>query len=139
MDDGNPLAERLGPLLGRAHDAHRLRVTEALSALGLQPKSFGALVVLAAEGPMTQRDLGRRQGVDRTTTVAVVDALEEAGLVERVRDDRDRRAYALVVTAAGRRRLRRGEGVVRAAEEEFLGDLTADERAALLEVLRRLA
>ncbi len=139
MDDGNPLAERLGPLLGRAHESHRRQVADALAALGLQPKSFGALTVLVVEGPMTQRDLGARQGVDRTTTVAVVDILEEAGLVARVRDDRDRRAYALAVTAAGRRRLGRAEGVVRKAEDEFLADLSGAERSTLLEVLRRLA
>ena len=114
-------------------------MADALAALGLQPKSFGALTVLVVEGPMTQRDLGARQGVDRTTTVAVVDILEEAGLVARVRDDRDRRAYALAVTAAGRRILRRAEGVVRKAEDEFLADLSGAERSTLLEVLRRLA
>ncbi len=139
MDEGNPLADRLGPLLGRAHEAHRRQVTEALAALGLQPRSFGALAVLTAEGPMTQRELGARQGVDRTTTVAVVDVLEQAGLVARVRDDRDRRAYALVVTAAGGRRVRRAEGVVRAAEDEFLADLSRAERRSLIAVLRRLA
>jgi DNA-binding MarR family transcriptional regulator len=138
MDDDNPLADRLGPLLGRAHDTHRRQVADALAPLGLQPKWFGALVVLAADGPMTQRELGDRQGVDRTTTVAVVDGLEDAGLVARVRNDRDRRAYALAITAAGRRRMRRAEAVIATAEDAFLADLTARERATLLSLLRRL-
>ena len=88
---------------------------------------------------MTRGELGRRQGVDRTTTVAVVDALEEAGLVARVRDERPRRAYALAITAAGRRRMQRAEGVVERAEDAFLADLSARERATLLTLLRRLA
>ena len=65
------LAERLGPLLGRAHDAHRRLSLEALAPLGLGVKSVGALTVLQAEGPLSQRRLAERQGIDRTTMVAV--------------------------------------------------------------------
>ena len=132
------LAERLGPLLGRAHDTHRRLTLQALAPLGLTPKAFGALAVLDAEGPLSQRRLGARQGIDRTTAVAVVDELERHGAVERRRDPVDRRAYSLHVTAPGRRLLARARTVIADAEQEFLAPLAAGDRARLRTSLRTL-
>lgn len=132
------LAERLGPLLGRAHDAHRVLTNEVLDPLGLSPKGFGAMAVLDAEGAMSQQRLAARQGIDRTTMVAVVDELERAGAVRRRRDANDRRAYALVLTPAGQRLLGRARTAVLTAEERFLAPLSDAERRALRDALRRL-
>jgi DNA-binding MarR family transcriptional regulator len=132
------LTEHLGPLLGRAHEAHRVLSVEALAPLGLSPKGFGALTVLAAEGPLPQGRLAQRQGIDRTTMVAVVDELERAGAVRRARDERDRRAYALEVTPQGRRLLERGRTAVLGAEERFLAPLPVAERRRLKDALRVL-
>lgn len=140
MSDALPsaLADRLGPLLGRVHDAHRAQVRDALAPLGLSPKGYGALAVLATEGPLSQQQLSRRQGIDRTTTVTVIDELETAGAVERRRDAQDRRAYRLHVTPAGRRLLPRAEAAVLRAEEEFLAPLPPRARERLKAALRVL-
>ena len=132
------LAERLGPLLGRAHDAHRRLSLEALAPLGLGVKAVGAMTVLEAEGPLSQRRLAERQGIDRTTMVAVVDELERLGAVERRRDPGDRRANALRLTATGKRLLARARTAVAAAEEAFLAPLPEPERQRLRAALRAL-
>ena len=132
------LAERLGPLLGRAHDAHRRLSLQALAPLGLSVKAVGALTVLEAEGPLSQRRLAERQGIDRTTMVAVVDELERLGAVERRRDPGDRRANALRLTASGRRLLTRARTAVAAAEEAFLAPLPEQEQQRLRATLRLL-
>ena len=132
------LSERLGFLLGRAHLAHRAAVEQALAPLGLSPKGLGALSVLAEEGPLSQQRLGARQGIDRTTMVAVVDELENSGLVERRRDPGDRRAYSLQATAKGRRVLKEAVESASRAEEEFLAVIPAQERAQLKRTLRAL-
>lgn len=134
----SPLSDRLGYLLGRAHAAHRSIAEPAFAELGLGPKGFGALTVLADEGPISQRRLGERQGVDRTTVVAVVDDLERQGLVERRRDPDDRRAYLLHMTPAGRRILRRAGVAADRAEAEFLRAVPAADRARLKATLRAL-
>jgi DNA-binding MarR family transcriptional regulator len=77
------------------------------------------------------------QGVDRTTTVAVLDALQERGLIERRRDPSDRRVYTVHLTAGGRRVLRRAEGEVLRAEQRFLAALGPDGEH-LKALLRRL-
>jgi len=134
----SPLDARLGPLLGRAHEAHRRLTREALAGLGLSPKGYGALVLLDAEGPLSQQRLARRQGIDRTTMVAVADELEALGAIERRRDPDDRRAYALHLTQAGRRLLARAHPAVLDAEERFLAPLPEAERERLRAALRRL-
>src|SRR5918995_2425260 len=130
------LSDRLGFLLGRAHLAHRSIAGQALASLGLGVKEFGALAVLVEEGPLSQQRLGERQGVDRTTMVAVVDGLEGSGLVERRRNPLDRRAYSLHATPKGRRLLGQAGEAEKRAEDEFLAPLPARDRRHLKQVLR---
>jgi DNA-binding MarR family transcriptional regulator len=132
------LADRLGPLLGRAHEAHHVLARDALAPLGLAPKGFGALAVLGADGPISQQRLAERQGIDRTTMVAVVDELERVGALERRRDATDRRAYALHLTPKGRRLLERARREEMAAEERFLAPLPPAEQRRLKAALRTL-
>jgi DNA-binding MarR family transcriptional regulator len=132
------LLDHLGPLLGRAHEAHRALAVAALAPAGLSPKGFGALSVLAAEGPLPQGRLAARQGIDRTTMVAVVDELERLGAVRRRRDERDRRAYALEVTPVGAELLERARGLEAEAEERFLAALAPADRRVLKAALRTL-
>jgi DNA-binding MarR family transcriptional regulator len=132
------LSDNLGFLLGYTHDRHRELAASRLLRTGLAPKEYGALSVLVAEGPLTQQDLCRRTGIDRTTMVAVADALERKELVIRERKPGDRRAYALRVTTAGRRILTRARRAMLRAEDEFLAPLTERERAQLKRTLRRL-
>ena len=131
------LADFLGPLLGRAHERLRAQVDAVLAAHDLHARQFGALVVLAAEGPMSQRRLGTVQGVDRTTTVAVLDALESRGLIERRRHPHDRRVYTVDLTPSGQRVLSRAEDEVLEAERLFLDALGHDSEQ-LRYLLRRL-
>jgi DNA-binding MarR family transcriptional regulator len=132
------MSDRLGFLLGRAHIAHRQVAEAALAPLGLAPRQFGALSLLADEGPLSQQRLGELMGVDRTTMVALVDGLERGGLVERERNPDDRRAYALRATARGRSVLGRAAAAVERAEEEFLATIPAREARQLKQILRKL-
>jgi MarR family transcriptional regulator, lower aerobic nicotinate degradation pathway regulator len=128
----------LGYLLGRAHLEHRAIAERALASLGLSGKGFGALILLSQEGPLSQQRLGQRQGIDRTTMVAVVDELESAGYVERRRDPSDRRAYSLHATTKGRRVLARAAEATKRAEDEFLAPLAEADRRRLKRMLRAL-
>jgi DNA-binding MarR family transcriptional regulator len=132
------LSDRLGFLLGRAHLAHRSIAERAFASLGVGVKEFGALAVLVEEGPLSQQRLGERQGIDRTTMVAVVDELERSGLVERRRNRADRRAYSLNPTAKGRRLLGQASEAEKRAEGEFLTPLPAPDRRRLKQLLRTL-
>lgn len=132
------LSDQLGFLLGRAHLAHRAIAERALASVGLSGRQFGALAVIVDEGPLSQQRLGERQGIDRTTMVAVVDELERRGLVERRRNPDDRRAYSLHATPPARGVLKQGGEAAKRAEDEFLAAIPAGERRRLKQLLRRL-
>jgi DNA-binding MarR family transcriptional regulator len=87
---------------------------------------------------MSQQALGEYIGKDRTTIVAIVDELEEEGLVERRRNPDDRRAYALQVTPRGHDWLTRAKPALVAAEDGLLDALDGEERATLMSLLQRV-
>lgn len=134
------LGDRVGFLLAKLHNRWAAESVEILSAagIGLTGLHFGALSIVDEMGPMSQQRLGCLIGKDRTTIVAIVDELEQEGLVERRRNPEDRRAYALEVTAEGHRWLAEARPVLIAAEEQLLDGLDEEERRTLLDLLRRM-
>jgi DNA-binding MarR family transcriptional regulator len=134
------LAERVGFLVARAHWLFHDRVQDVLRATGegLGIKHFGALSVIADEGPLSQQLLGDRMMVDRTTMVALIDDLERAGMVTRQRNPSDRRAYALEATDAGRAWERSALVGLLAVQDEILAPLDDAERKQLTALLQRL-
>lgn len=91
-----------------------------------------------AIGPCCQRELSDGLRIDRSVMVGCVDGLEEAGLVRRERSTRDRRAYAVFITEAGRAALLEAESEAPALLDEAFGALSADEREMLDELLGKL-
>ncbi|MEV4823010.1 MarR family winged helix-turn-helix transcriptional regulator [Micromonospora sp. NPDC049274] len=80
----------------------RHRQDSAFAELGLTPAAARALHELDPDRPSPARDLAERLGCDRSNVTALVDKLEQAGLVERRTDPADRRQKTLVVTGPGR-------------------------------------
>lgn len=131
------LRGRLSYLLGSLYRRSLDLEAAALDRLGIGVKHQAVLGVLADEGAMTQQRLGQRLGIDRTTIVGLVDALAGRGMIERVRDPADRRAYLLTLTPAGTDARRDGERLVREVERGLLAALDADQRAVLTDLLAR--
>ncbi|GAA2570770.1 hypothetical protein GCM10010210_53020 [Pseudonocardia hydrocarbonoxydans] len=92
------LPDLLLPRAGQAVDRLLRRV---VAAHGLTPTSLGVLGVLVRGRPAAHRDLAAALGVAPATLTPVVDALERAGEVVRVRDAVDRRVVRVGVTGAG--------------------------------------
>ncbi len=125
-------------LLHAGHSAVR-GIEQALEPMGLMLPHVMLLTALKADGPQSQTALCKPTHIDRTTMVAFVDYLEEKGLVERVRDPRDRRAYQVSLTAAGDEAVDQIRSAHETAEASLLEPLSAEEREALRSLLRRLA
>jgi DNA-binding MarR family transcriptional regulator len=71
--------------------------------------------------------------------VALIDELEDRGLVARHRDAGDRRNYAISLTEEGRQLLAELGRVARQHEHTITAALDDNERAQLLALLRRIA
>jgi len=125
-------------LTGLGRDA-TARVRRAIRPLGLGAQQFMVLKQLQVVGSSSQAELADALGIDRSNLAVVVAELSDRGLVERTRDEADRRRYVLRLGRAGERLLGRADGAITAAEEELLAPLGGDERARLYALLRRLA
>lgn len=129
----------LGWRLGVVFRAY-LRAADAATA-GLPGDHRGRLVlaVAAREEPRTQSALAQRLGMDKTVLTYLLDALTEAGLVERQPDPADRRGRRVVATALGREYLAEADRRMRLVEEHVLSGLDAGDDQALRALLGRLA
>jgi len=78
------------------------------------------------------------EGIEKSSMVLFIDSLERDGLAVRAHRPGDRRAYNVMLTAQGARRLAViGPGLA-ATEDAFLDVLSATERAGLAAMLARL-
>lgn len=91
----------------RAADSVSGRVEAPFAALNLTASQFGVLETLHHLGPLYQKDLGRKNLKSGGNVTMVVDNLEKRRLVERVRDEQDRRHYFVRLTGAGERTISR--------------------------------
>jgi DNA-binding MarR family transcriptional regulator len=138
-EPGEVLAGSIGFLISKLGMTSAHAFAETLSPLGIDPRHFGILRIIAmSEGPSQQR-LGEALAVPPSRMVALIDDVEERGLVERRRNPTDRRAHAIHLTAKGRKLYDRAVEKASAFEDELCAGLSEAERAQLLDLLRRLA
>jgi DNA-binding MarR family transcriptional regulator len=131
-------SDRLGLLLKHVQAAFAARHATLLEPLGVTGRQTATMIAIAEE-PASQRELARRLGVDRTTMVALIDELEQSGLVERRTDPDDRRRNVLELTRTGRDTLVRARAASDRAEQEFLAPLSAEDAVRFRAMLRALA
>lgn len=112
---------------------------QALAPLDLEPRQFAVMRVIGLEEGQSQQALAHRLQIPKSRMVAIVDELEERGLLERRPDASDRRVYALHLTTSGKKLLRRGFEIAMRYEQQVSGALDLDERSELLDLLQRIA
>ena len=96
------------------------------------------LASLEEFGAAAQKDISRRLRIDASDLVSVLDDLEERGLVERRRDQRDRRRYLVTITADGARALHSRLVTAQKLNDILLAPLSRQEREQLHEMLIRI-
>ena len=117
----------------RLHSAaiHLLRrVAREDPKSGLSAARLSALSVIVFGGPISLGELAAAERVRPPTMTRIVQALERAGLVERL-SGRDRRVVTVRATAKGRRLLHRARARRVGQLADALADLPAKELAVL--------
>ncbi len=127
----------LGWLLATVSPAFTTELTAALEAVSVTPRAH-CLLSTAMQGEYSQTTLAHAIGLDKTTMVVTIDALERAGLVERRMSSHDRRARVIAVTDAGRAKVAEGQRIVARIQADVLGSLPAPQREALVGALQEL-
>jgi DNA-binding MarR family transcriptional regulator len=131
--------DQVGFLLRRTNQRHIALFADEMAAAELTPPQFTALVKVVELGRITQNHLGRLAAMDPATIQGVVRRLTERALVSRTADPLDRRTIVLTPTPAGLALAAEAVVAGRRITEATLEPLTAEERRALLSLLRKIS
>jgi DNA-binding MarR family transcriptional regulator len=125
----------LGPLV-RDMIAAELPVLEQN---GLSMWGYSVLIALDRSAIRTQAALAEAIGADKTRIIAILDELQDKGLIERMPDPEDRRARLLAITKEGRKVKDATQAAIQRGEERWLSTLSAEDRATFLRILQELS
>jgi DNA-binding MarR family transcriptional regulator len=136
--DGDRAPVTLAFLLSQVGIHASRRFAERIAAVDLNPPLFRALNLIDAAEGRSQQAIGKVIEVPPSRMVALVDELEQRGLVERRPDPTDRRVRALFLTRKGRQTLERGRKIARDHEEELTRGMSAPDRKRLVDLLQKI-
>jgi DNA-binding MarR family transcriptional regulator len=134
-----PLAARAAYLLSMIGRSQANRLSNRLRPLGLRPKHFALLNLVAAEEGRSQQQLGERLALEPSGIVGTIDELEQQGFIDRRRDPNDRRRHAVYLTAAGHEKLSEARQAATERGAELLAPLDDEELRAFHDMLTRIA
>jgi DNA-binding MarR family transcriptional regulator len=136
--DAKTAAEEIGRLYPAVY--RRFHVSRRpVDGSDLTPRMLGVLHHLSAGGPLTLGELATHLSLSKATATELVTRVEERGLVDRMRDERDRRRVYVWLTEHGRQRANAYARVL--ADDELLaavGRMGPTDRESLINGLRAL-
>lgn len=114
---------------------------QQLSELNLTTKEFVTLEFIANNPHASQKQIAEETGTKPTLLIKILDDLTTRGLLQRVDAPEDRRRKNVRLTAAGQALRARIRELALLADEELLAEanISADEKALLVTLLRKLA
>jgi DNA-binding MarR family transcriptional regulator len=133
-----PTAQSVGFTVSSLGFAIARRFANTLAPLALEPREFALMRAVGVAEGQTQQAIAASLQVPASRMVALVDALEARGLLERRHNPRDRRARELYLTPSGAELLQSAFARAAALELELCAGLTGDERERLLALLQRV-
>jgi DNA-binding MarR family transcriptional regulator len=139
-------SKRLGTLAeSPSHLMHRVLqlaldiYSEEAGADGPTQRQFAVMEAVAAKSGLTQTDLVRATGIDRSTLADLVSRRTTKGLLDRERSAVDARAKAVRLSEAGLALLESARPRVEAADKRIMALLPKGKRDGFLELLADLA
>lgn len=128
----------LGYLLRRVHKLSITRMEAKLEGAGIGVTQWIVLSLIDSGIATTGKTLSRDMGHDNGAMSRLVDQLEASGLIERVRNDADRRVCNLAVTEAGKALLERCAPPVVEVWNDILADIPSEEVSRTITTLSTL-
>ncbi|UDF03697.1 MarR family winged helix-turn-helix transcriptional regulator [Asticcacaulis sp. AND118] len=113
--------------------------TEETGDSALTQRQYALLLAADSTEGLTQTDLVKATGIDRSTLADMVARLITKGLLERERSATDARANLVRLSDEGRAALSEIRPKVEAADERILSLLSPPKRDSFLKLLRRIA
>lgn len=137
--DYSILSEAVVYRLRRAQLSVVTEFNDSLLAFGLRPADFSVLILVANNTGLKQSDVAEALGIQRANFVAIIDGLEDKGLLQRRRSESDRRVHFMEMTEEGRSLLDDISQIWREHEEKLIDRLGGEKaRDQLIGLLRRI-
>lgn len=133
-----PLAASPSHLMHRALQLALDIYAEEVGAGGLTQRQFAVLEAVSAKSGLTQTDLVKATGIDRSTLADLVARMTTRGLLDRARSTLDARAKAVTLSKAGAEALEEARPRVEAADKRIMALLPKGKRDGFIEVLAEL-
>lgn len=136
-----PGRRRLPILLRHAWYGLNQAFRRRLRDIGLTPDQFTTLRTLLEGDPrgMTQRELTHMIWSDPNTVAALLNRMEEAGLIARLPHERDRRARRIRILPEGRTQFLKARRVAQQLQTDVFGELPPSFAEPFLEQLEQVA
>lgn len=128
----------IGTALRETYRSFARALSQNLAPLGLTLSMWFALRSLWEADGLSQAELGRRTELNPAAIVAVLNALEAAGLAARRRTRKDRRIYNVFLTTAGRRLRTKATALALQVDARAMRGVSHDEIEQVLGILKRL-
>ena len=125
----------LGYLLVLGGRAVQAATERAATGLDVSATDLNALYELRIHGPLLSGSFAHLLNVQQSTVTALADRLEAAGLLQRRRDDRDRRRIWLSITEQGQASVKEAYATVTIEVEAVFCRLAPGARTALKALL----
>jgi DNA-binding MarR family transcriptional regulator len=138
IDAGRALDRSPSHLLHRALQLALDIYAEETGPDAVTQRQYAVLAAVAAQEGLTQTDLVRSTGIDRSTLADLVARMIGKGLLARQRSTADARANTVSLTGAGRAALEAAKPRVAAADARIMKLLPTRKRDAFLGVLREM-
>ena len=136
--NGDKAPQTLAFLLSQVGIHASRRFAERIDAVDLNPPLFRVLNLVAAGEGQSQQAIGAAIEIPPSRMVALVDELEQRGLVERRPNPEDRRIRALYLTPKGKRCLDRGRKIAAEHERELTEGMSETDRKRLVALLQKI-
>ncbi len=125
-------------LLVRSAELLHADISRGLLVEGLTPTQFSTLKALKFRGSMPQKDIASYLLKTGGNVTMVVDNLEKAGYVERIKNPEDRRLSVIRITPAGEELFDRVYPPHLQRIEEAMATLSEEDCASLVRILRQV-
>jgi DNA-binding MarR family transcriptional regulator len=136
---GFELAEAPSHLIKRCQQYFGDLYAREAGTCELTKQQFTVLAALEYNEGVSQTALVEMTGIDRSTLAEMVRRMLERDLISRERTEKDARANAVAITAAGRKALRVARSAADRAEKALLEPLPPSERSKFVKALSTIA
>jgi DNA-binding MarR family transcriptional regulator len=134
-----PERRRLPLLLRRSWYGLNQAFRRRIAHLDITPDQFTVMRTLLENEGIRQRELTELMSSDPNTVASLLERMEKAGLIQREKHQKDRRAHQLTMRPSGRRKYEEARAIAIAMQAEVLRALPEQSREIFFEHLSLLA